>query len=306
MNITVKQLTAFLRVAEIKSFTRASEQLGIAQPALSLLIRDLETELKLRLFDRTTRAVMLTDAGREFQTSAVRIVAELESAVHSAHEFSQKRKGRVVVAAPPLLAAVILAKAIKEFEKQHPAIKVVLADVPTDRILEMIRIGEADIGVGTFPPNESEMDCTLILKDSLLAFCCAGSELSRLRTVSWADLDEQSLILLNRDSGIRVLAEGAMKQSGLSVNPKFEVRHITSALSLVDAGLGIAILPTYACAAMCSLNVVARLLIQPEVSREISVIKARGRSLSPASEAIMPFLIRQARRAVPPDSSFSM
>lgn len=307
MNITLRQLAAFLQVAEIGSFTRASEQLGIAQPALSLLIRDLETELTLRLFDRTTRTVALTDAGKEFRIAAAKIVEELDGAVRNARDFSERRKGRVIVAAPPLLSSVMVPQAIKEFEKEYPGIRIVLADVTTERIVEMVSQGEADIGVGTFGAGDAQIDASFVLKDSLLAFCKKDSELSKLRTISWSDLPEQPLILLSRDSGIRRMADSMLQQSDLSLIPKFEVAHITTALSLVVAGLGVAVLPTYACAALSPRDdVVARLLVQPEISREISIIRARGRSLSPAADAFLSFLIRQAHRTVPSDSSFSM
>jgi DNA-binding transcriptional LysR family regulator len=307
MNITLRQLVAFLQVAEIGSFTRASEQLGIAQPALSLLIRDLETELTLRLFDRTTRAVALTDAGKEFRIAAARIVEELDGAVKNARDFSERRKGRVIVAAPPLLSSVMVPQAIKEFEKEYPGIKIVLADVTTERIIEMVSQGEADIGVGTFGTGDGQVDASLVVKDSLLAFFRKESELAKLRTTSWRDLREQPVILLSRDSGIRRLADSMLQQSNLSLIPKFEVAHITTALSLVIAGLGVAILPTYAWAAISHRDdVIARLLVDPTVSREISIIRARGRTLSPAADAFLSFLIRQALRTVPPDSSFSM
>jgi DNA-binding transcriptional LysR family regulator len=306
MNITLRQLVAFLQVAEIGSFTRASEQLGIAQPALSLLIRDLETELTLRLFDRTTRAVALTDAGKEFRIAAARIVEELDGAVKNARDFSERRKGRVIVAAPPLLSSVMVPQAIKEFEKEYPGIKIVLADVTTERIIEMVSQGEADIGVGTFA-GDGQVDASLVVKDSLLAFFRKESELAKLRTTSWRDLREQPVILLSRDSGIRRLADSMLQQSDVSIIPKFEVAHITTALSLVIAGLGVAILPTYAWAAISHRDdVIARLLVDPTVSREISIIRPRGRSLSPAADAFLSFLIRQALRTVPPDSSFSM
>ena len=307
MNITLRQLVAFLRVAEIGSFTRASEQLGIAQPALSLLIRDLEIELTLRLFDRTTRTVALTDAGKEFRIAAARIVEELDGAVKNARDFSDRRKGRVIIAAPPLLSSVMVPQAIKEFEKEYPGIKIVLADVTTERIVEMVSQGEADIGVGTFGAGDGQVDASLVLKDSLLAFFKKDSELAKRQTTSWGDLREQPVILLSRDSGIRRLADSMLQQSDLSLIPKFEVAHITTALSLVIAGLGVAILPTYAWAAISHRDdVIARLLVHPEVSREISIIRARGRSLSPAADAFQSFLIRQALRTVPPDSSYSM
>src|SRR5262249_25377195 len=160
----------------------------------------------------------------------------------NARDFSERKRGRVTVAAPPLLSSVMVPQAIKEFEKDYPGIKIVLADVTTERILEMVGQGEADIGVGTFGLGDAQVDPSLILKDSLMAFCRKDSELAKLRTISWQNLPGQPLIFLSRDSGIRRLADSILEQSGLSLIPKFEVAHVTTALSLVIAGLGVAVL----------------------------------------------------------------
>src|SRR4029077_12443055 len=101
MNITLRQLRGFRLVAELGSFTRAAQRLKVAQPALSLGIRDLETELNLRLFDRTTRKVELTAAGLEFLQSVDKLISDLDHAVKNAQDWTDRKRGRFVVAAPP-------------------------------------------------------------------------------------------------------------------------------------------------------------------------------------------------------------
>src|SRR5690348_15305386 len=90
MNISLRQIRAFLAVAELGSFTEAGERLGLSQPALSLLVRQLETQLNLRLFDRTSRRTTLTSGGREFEQSVVKVVTDLDSAVAGARDLASR------------------------------------------------------------------------------------------------------------------------------------------------------------------------------------------------------------------------
>jgi len=108
MNITIRQIQSFLNVADLGSFTRAAEKMHTMQPALSQQVRDLESELGIRLFDRTTRRVELTEGGAEFRNIAAKIIEDLEAAARNAHELAERKRGRVIIAAPPLLAAAIV------------------------------------------------------------------------------------------------------------------------------------------------------------------------------------------------------
>ena len=126
MAITLRQIQAFLAVAELGTFTKAAERLHMAQPALSQLVRELEHELGIRLFDRTTRRVELTEGGREFQGASAKIVHDLELAIQNANDLAERRRGRITVAAPPLLAAAILPEAIAEMRERYPGIRIAL------------------------------------------------------------------------------------------------------------------------------------------------------------------------------------
>lgn len=299
MKITIKQIQQFLAVAELGNFSRASKRLGTAQPALSQAIRDLEDELSVRLFDRTTRRVELTDAGREFQNSTTKVMEELEHAVEGVHMLAERRRGRLRIAAPPLLASVVLPQAIAEFQRSYPGIAVQLADVGTEQIVEAVRSGKADCGLGTFSPGEEGIERVALVRDSLMLFCDDQSPFTSAATVRWRDLADQALITLTRDSGIRLLVEVGFEASEIPLKPAFEVSQVTTALALVEAGLGVAVLPAYALAAARHRKVVGKPLVDPNIAREVAMIHATGRSVSPATQAFVAVVRRYAQRLTP-------
>ncbi|PWK76095.1 LysR family transcriptional regulator [Aminobacter sp. AP02] len=303
MKITIKQIESFLAVADLGNFSRASERLNTAQPALSQAIKDLEAELAVRLFDRTTRRVELTDAGREFRHSAAKALEELEHAVEGVHELAERRRGRLRIAAPPLLAAVVLPQAIADFRKRYPGISVQLADVGTELIVESVRSGKADCGLGTFSPAEEGIERLPLVRDSLMLFCDQHSPFNAMDSVRWRELEEQPLITLTRDSGIRLLVEVGFETAEIALKPTYEVTQITTAIALVEAGLGVAVLPTYALAAARHRKVVGKPLTQPDISREVVMIHATGRSISPAVSAFAAVVRRYAQQLTPRETA---
>jgi len=301
MNITVRQIQAFLQVAALGSFTRAAEKLHTLQPALSQQVRDLEVELGIRLFDRTTRWVELTEGGAEFRNIAAKIIEDLELAARNAHELAERKRGRVVIAAPPLLAAAIVPRAIAEFRQQYPGLTVRLIDARTDQIVELVRSGQVDCGIGTFHAGEDGIVSTRLARDSLMVFCAAQHALARRTAVNWRELDGLQLVTLTRDSGIRLLVEVGFETAEIKLVPAYEVAQITTALAMVEAGLGVAVLPTYALAAARALDISAAVL-GPGLTRDIALITRTGRSLAPAVAAFARVLGKYASGAVPDTS----
>lgn len=299
MNVTLRQIQAFLAVADLGNFTRAAARLNMAQPALSLTIRELEAELGLRLFDRTTRRVELTMAGADFSHAARKLMTDLDLAMRNARDLTERKRGRLVVGAPPLLAAMLLPRAIADYNRKFPGIEVRLIDTQTDRIVDKVRSGEADCGVGTFAEDEDSIERQLLVKDALEVFCSKRSPLSRMRQVAWRGLSGHPLIAMTRESSIRQLAERGFEATGLTFRPAFEVSLMTTAVMLAEAGLGVAILPTYVWSFARDRDVTSRPLVEPQMSREISMIHAAGRSLSPAAESFAQFLRKHARHSLP-------
>lgn len=294
--MTLRQIQAFLAVAESGTFTKAAARLNIAQPALSLLVRELERELKIRLFDRTTRRVELTEGGREFQSAASKIMRDLELAVRNAGDLASRRRGHITVAAPPFLAAAILPGAITKLEAEHPGLQVTIVDTRTDVILKAVRHGQADYGLGTFAATERDLARTPLARDELMMFCGTGHRLARRRKVAWKDLSGQPLITLTRDSGIRTLVEVGYESAQIPLQPAYEVAQITTALALVQAGHGITVLPAYAQATAPRHDLATAKLGEPVISRNIELVRADGRSVSPAMAAFETALKHCLRR----------
>ena len=291
MNVSIRQLRAAVAVADHGSFTRAAESLHQTQSACSGLVRDLEDELGLRLFDRTTRRVALTEAGREFTAAARHTLADLEEAVGGIQALAERRRGRVTVAAPPLLAATVLPGVIAKFGQEHPAIQVLLQDVATDEIVARVRDGRADLGVGTFDPAEEGVGLALLATDRLRLFCPPGHPLTQRQSVPWRALRGETLIGLTRASDVRRLTDRALTKAGLPARPAFEVAQMATAVALVDAGAGLAVLPAYALSYTRLFRVVSLPLTNPAVTRNISLLTAGERSLSPAAAAFAERLV---------------
>jgi len=299
MNITLRQIQAFKTVAEFGSFTRAAERLKVAQPALSLSIRELERELNLRLFDRTTRRVELTGAGREFLQSADKLLADLDRAIRDARDLSERKRGRIVVAAPPLLAAMIVPAAIAEYNAAFPGIDVGLIDARNDQILDRLRAGEVDLAIGTFDERADGIRREVLAQDAFSLFCAPSSPLARKRRIRWTDLNDQKLIMLTRDSSIRLLTERTLAQAGHDAGkPLYEVSQMTTAVMLTEAGIGVTVLPAYAWSFARGRDVVSRPMADPVVTRDIHLIQPEGRSLSPAAEGFARTLRKHTRAAV--------
>lgn len=298
MNITIRQIQCFLNVAALGSFTRAAEKMNTMQPALSQQVRDLETELGIRLFDRTTRRVELTDGGAEFRNIAAKIIDDLESAARNAHELAERKRGRVIIAAPPLLAAAVVPRAIADFRRKYSGLEVRLIDARTDQIVEYVRSGQVDCGIGTFRTGEEGINSMLLARDSLMVFSASQHPLARRPTINWRELDGLPLITLTRESSIRLLVEVGFETAQIRLVPAYEVAQITTVLAMVEAGLGIAVLPTYAWSSAKTLEISAAAL-DPGIARDIVMITRKGRSIPPAVSAFARFLSKYTNELSP-------
>jgi DNA-binding transcriptional LysR family regulator len=285
---TIRQLRAFACVAELGNFTRAAERLGLAQPALSVLVRELEGVLGTRLLDRTTRRVELTEAGHEFREAAEKILAAVERATDQARDRASGRRGRLVVAAPPLIAAAILPGAIAEFRARAEGVRVEVADTRTDLIVAMVRAGEAHCGVGTFGPEREGIASSVLARDRIVAFRPAAP--ASPARIAWRELGDDPVIVLSRDSGVRALVERGYEAADLELRPAFEVAQVTTALGLAGAGLGAALLPAYAAQQADRYGLVAQELTDPVMARDVSVIHALERSKPAVLEAFVAVL----------------
>jgi len=277
MNISLRQLRAFLAVARQQHFRRAAESLHLSQPAVSRYIADLEAELGIRLFDRTTREVVPTDAGRYLESAIGRVLDELEGVLSHVHSESERKRGKVHVASVPTLSAGLMPQCIADCAARYPELTIQLHDQAQTLVLDSVRGGEVDFGVAIDPPLTGEFDIELLLRDPFVLVCRPDHPLAKLDRVPWRKLQGQALILLDYSSGSRRLIDRALASRNIEANIVQQTGHTLTTFRMVEAGLGISVSPALSPPPP---TLVTRPLT-PQESRDVVLIKRRQRSLSP-------------------------
>lgn len=289
MNVTIKQLRAFIAIAEAGSFTRAGERLFLTQSALSVLIRELEYEVGIKLLERTPRAVVLTAAGTEFLKSATRMLTDLECAVRDARGVVDRQKGQVTIGVPPLAGATFIPQIIAKLKLSHPEISVSVRDLRPDEIAAAAATGEVDYGLGSFDQTTEPLRRTVLARQPFSVVCMADHPLAHCEQVTWKDLPQFPLVTIARDHTVRRLLDHTFGQLGQVVTPAYEVYHATTAVSMVVAGLGIAVLPLWVSAAMQLYEVRVRVIERPIVTSELALVSHPTREFSTAMKQFHDF-----------------
>lgn len=299
MRPTLRQIECFQAVVELGNFSRAAERVKTTQANLSHTIRDLEAVLGTRLFNRTTRRVSLTDAGEAFTAGALAGLAEIDRAAAFVRDLGALRRGHVRLAAPPLLCATVIPRLSALMMAEFPDLHLLIEDIGPEHVLDQVRNGRADLGVGTFSGADTEISGITALKDQMMIFVSPDHELAGLDAVTWTDLRDEPIIALSHKSNIRLLTELGFEQNNIALRPQMEVNQIHTALSLVEANAGISILPAYAFTALRGRGIVARPLVDPAIIREVRLITPRDREPSAATIAVRASLQRLLRKMIP-------
>lgn len=288
MAVSIRQLRAFARVAETGSFTAAAGQLNLTQSALSVLIRDLESEVGVRLFDRHTRGVLLSEAGREFQPRVMSLLSDLNDALSSVAELGARKKGYVRLAAPQLIASAVLPAVIAAYRKKFPGIEVRLTDTLPENLLDHLASGNAELVFGHELPHDESVEGSVFLEDPFWLICRADHPLAGKRKVGWADIAPLSFIGPTRDFRQRVLPELDVRiREQIAAQPAQDVSYLTTALGLVMAGQGITVGPSYASRLVRAYGLRMIELGSPVFRRRVSVYRNVRRGPTPAASAFL-------------------
>lgn len=292
MNVTFRQLTAFIEVASSRSFSQAAQALHVTQPALTAMIQKLEAQLGVVLFTRTRRGAELTTTGRELLPELQRILANLEVVIEDVRGAASPRGGTVTLACIPSLSNTWIPSLIARVEQAYPRIKVILKDAMTENrsIHEMLRTGDIDYGVGSPSVEQDGLEFDLLAHDELVAVVPQDHPLARRTLVRWSELAESPLIGMSYQSHVRMLVDEAFAANGISKRPKREVSLITTAIGMVQAGLGVSVLPTTAIEVCNVAGLKVLRLHAPRVRRPLGFLHLPTRSLSPAARLLLRFV----------------
>ncbi|VCU67968.1 HTH-type transcriptional regulator CynR [Pigmentiphaga humi] len=287
MNISSRQLAAFVSVAQLGSFTRASEKAHMTQSGLSIMIRELEGQLGCRLFDRTTRSVRLTEAGALLLPVAMRATDDLGHVVGEIAKLEVKQQRSLRIGCTPMLAAFFLPIIYQEFRDAHPLFSLQLIDAEAAVIQEQVKAGELDCGLGIFFKPISGIQRSLLFRSRLIYVRAShqpplGKPLSELPTLHWADLPELPLLKLPQSSPIQQLVEKQLQKCGLNRPVHGQFNHIETVVAMAAAGAGGAVVPAFAWGKCAHYGIEGAFIGEPNVTVDFYLTTARGK-LAPES-----------------------
>lgn len=238
------QLRYFLKAAEREGFTRAAEELGISQPALSRAIASLEAELGQPVFERQGRKVALTDAGRLLQSRAQQVVALVEDAKNEITDDGES--GRLRVAAIPTIAPYFLPGVLREFSRQHPRASILIQEDVTDVALRKCSQGEVDAVILALPVSARHLEIDELLEEELILVLPAGHALARKRTVTMRDIEPYPFVLLDEAHCLTESIVAFCRQSSFHPVAVERTNQLATVQELVALGHGISMIPAMA------------------------------------------------------------
>jgi DNA-binding transcriptional LysR family regulator len=235
------------------------------------------------LFERTTRKVSLTQAGRGFMPSVERLLDDLDVALLGISEVASTRLGHVTVACVPSAAYYFMPRVIAHYHRQFPRIKVKVLDSSAHEVLSAVVNGEADFGLSFMGTLEAEVDFEPLVQEGYVVSCRRDHPLASRKSVTWDEFYQQDYISLDKTSGNRFLLDQALTGVVPQRPSICETRHVTTMIGLVEAGLGVAAVPLMAMPAADHPILTRVPLTDPQVMRSVGLIKRRGRTLTPAA-----------------------
>jgi DNA-binding transcriptional LysR family regulator len=290
MNPTLRQMRAFVALAKTGNFTLAAQYMHVTQSALSGLIKELEQTLGVRVVDRSTRRIALTETGNELYPLFSQMIDDLDRALANIADQAQLRKGIVRVAVPQLMACTLLPQAIAAWRRRYPDIGISLSDSPVEAVTTRVLSGETDFGIGPERDAAPQLEARELMEMPFEAVVPPDHPLAARDRLAWGDLAGYPLITLRGQFTERLLADMSDSSRDVTLKPAQEVTYMTTALAMVASGLGITVCMPYA-APLVRLHGLRMLpLDTPVLTRRFFVYTREQRSLSPAAAAFIAFL----------------
>ncbi|MDP3621703.1 MAG: LysR family transcriptional regulator [Polynucleobacter sp.] len=279
-NISSEELQAFLVVAQYQSFVAAAITLNMSQPALTRLIQNLEKQLHVSLFKRTTRAVQITPEGRELVAISERLLNDLRIGTKRIQDISQEERGLIIISTVMSVAHASLAKVISEFHKIYPNVEIHIREGVHGIVLDEIRSGAADIGITYIEGLPDSVKVSKLGKESFHIIFKKNHRLSKKSSVKLSDLENEDLISLPWNSRMRISCDSAASLIGLRLNYVVTVGQFGTMLQFVRNGIGIALVPEGILNQVDRSLVESRPITSPKFIRELGIISLGERQLS--------------------------
>lgn len=296
MNVSVKQLRAFIAVAQTLSFTEACSRMHLSQPALSIAIKNLEQAVGGNLLVRSTRILALTPEGTQFLPVAVRLLADWDGALNDLHNLFALQRGQLSIAAMPSFASHQLPAVLAQYRQRHPAVNIRVQDVVAEQVVDMVGSGRVELGIAfeidSAGHNDSDSELTFepLFDDPFVAVLPPQHSLLQHSQLSWSMIAKMPFLALQQPSLIRQLVLDITAEKGLELNIEFESHQLVTIIRMVTCGLGVSVVPSLCIPQIEQQGAEWRPLDQPELRRTVGIYRRRRYPLSSAAAAMVPVL----------------
>jgi DNA-binding transcriptional LysR family regulator len=296
-NLSSRQLRAVLAVAEYRSFVAAANALKISQPALTRAIQQIETELEVPLFSRSTRQVTITDAGQEFVSFAERWLNDLKISVENMRELAEQPRGQIVVASVVSLANAVLPTLIADYSRRFPRIEIHLREGLHSVVRDEVRGGLADFGIGYLDDAPKSFITEELGLETFQVVLRRDGALARRRQIELQALADTSMVSFPAESRTRRILDDAAAAAGLSFRYLMTTNRLPTLHGLVRNGVGLAVVPASERPSPDDPDLISRPLIGRRLACPIGIMRLQERELSPPAAEFLAVVRRWLRES---------
>lgn len=286
--MTIRQLQYFLRIVELRSFSKAAAYLHVAQPALGLQIRKLEEELGIKLLERHSRGVTPTEAGLLLREHAQIILRQLERARLSVTDLAGPPRGKVAVGLTPTLNLILATELVERCRKEYPEVALAIVDAMSEDLMEWVENDRLDLAFSYNPSAVQGLVCEpLLIEDLCLIGPAADHAAAERDTAALKELADLPMILPSVTSGLRSLVEAEAHAKGFELKVVLEIDSVTAMKEMVVNGVGCCILPLGSVKReVDDGRLTARRFEKPALSRQMYLAYSAKRPASKATAAV--------------------
>jgi DNA-binding transcriptional LysR family regulator len=295
MRIDFLGIEAFLSVAERGSFHGAAERLNLSQAALSHRMKRLEDDLGVKLFTRTTRQVALTPAGLELLPKVRSMMEALSGSYESLRRQGREKRTTLTIGCLPTIATYYLPPILKRFSRDFPDLSVHVRDTSASQIADMVQKGEAEFGITIVSAHRWDLDSKPLLREPYVLLCPKSHPLAARAQVGWADFEGVPLIRISAQAANRMIIDDALGSRREFMAWRYEVQHVSTAASMVIAGVALTVVPRLAIDVAGSPGLAAVPIVNPSVARTVGVVTKRGIPLSEPAEVLLKLVAKSLK-----------
>lgn len=294
-DINLRLLQTFLVVASEGSFRLAGEKLNRAHSAVSIQVRQLEDQLQVRLFERTTRSVKLTEEGTKLQNSLGKAHFEILHGLREIRESADLKRGQLSLASSSHVASVHLPSILTEFVSQFPEVAVTIRELTSTDLYAALRKQEVDFAIGPHG-NDRAFEFTPILVEPLHALVHPRFVDQSRTTITWREIAHFPILLPAHQTAMRRIVDEVLRDNGIEALNRYQFIQAETIIAMAEAGLGIAVQPSTRLEKHPPSIARVMTLTDPHIRRAMSLIRLKHRELSPAARHFADKITNEVRR----------